>query len=250
MDDPAFGTSRSLSWIVEDALPTMIVELRGTLDLTTAPVMRVALAKSLTAQPSSVIVDLGKVRVVEETCLLTLSVAAQEAATWPGCRLVVCGADPGVGSALHRMGIGRYLTVVATREEASELVAQEPPVRRYRERLLPLSSAASQGRRMCAELCEEWAAPEFTHRACVVVSELVSNAVKHARTPMILTLTTGERHLHIAVRDRSGAPPAPVEESERGGRGLLLIAGFSSSWGTAPTTDGKVVWAVLRRSRP
>lgn len=248
MEHPAPGSAyRSLSWSVEDALPNLIVDLSGTLDLSSAPIMRDALVKALSAQPTAIVVDLSRLHVVEEACLLTLSVAAREAAAWPGCQLLVCGADRGVESALRRLGIGRYVKVVPSRAQATRLLSEGSPVRLYRERLLPVPSAISVGRRMCAAICAEWGVPEFTQRAGVVVTELISNVVKHARTPMTVTMTAGERHLHLAVRDADPTPPARVAATETGGRGLLLVEAFSSSWGTAPTGEGKVVWAVLRR---
>jgi hypothetical protein len=90
--------------------------------------------------------------------------------------------------------------------------------------------------------------------AQLVVSELVTNAVVHAGTPIDLTLrlVPGEGHalLHLGVRD--GLPVAPIPapasppgQTPDGGRGLLVVAAFADEWGTCVSHAGKVVWATV-----
>ena len=83
--------------------------------------------------------------------------------------------------------------------------------------------------------------------ACVVASELVTNAVTYARTPIGLTLRTTGDALRIEVTDESSAPPAMARSSADalGGRGLLMVDQLATTWGSERRGHGKVVWAVI-----
>ena len=80
----------------------------------------------------------------------------------------------------------------------------------------------------------------------LVASELATNAVAHARTPLALTLSRSNGSVLLVVEDSSASMPAPRSPGaeDLGGRGLLLVAALSQDWGTR--TDGrghKSVWA-------
>jgi anti-sigma regulatory factor (Ser/Thr protein kinase) len=80
----------------------------------------------------------------------------------------------------------------------------------------------------------------------LVVSELASNAVRHARTPYELTVEVFPT-LRVEVTDANPSPPVrknpgPMDE---GGRGLLIVDACAKRWGVAPLPTGKVVWAEL-----
>ena len=94
----------------------------------------------------------------------------------------------------------------------------------------------------------EWQAQALLDDALVVVSELVSNAVSHARSAPTLRLTYGAETLRIEVADDgTGTPePRPPSMTREGGRGLYLITAMAAVWGTAENETGKVVWAELR----
>jgi len=84
--------------------------------------------------------------------------------------------------------------------------------------------------------------------AALVVSELATNAVVHARTPFEVTLSRYDGTVEIAVTDGLWTAPPFVQTHlfELGGRGLTLVEGYSRSWGVRPTSDGgKSVWAAL-----
>jgi anti-sigma regulatory factor (Ser/Thr protein kinase) len=80
----------------------------------------------------------------------------------------------------------------------------------------------------------------------LVVSELTTNAVAHAGTPFVLTLSSSGGITHVEVRDGSGSPVTPrtPDALDTAGRGLLIVGSLSHAWGS--TTDGlgfKSVWA-------
>jgi len=83
----------------------------------------------------------------------------------------------------------------------------------------------------------------------IISSELVANAVLHARTECRLTVQLDARGLTIAVRDHrpggiSRRPPS-IDATNLRGLGLFVVDRLSRSWGTSPTADGKTVWALL-----
>jgi anti-sigma regulatory factor (Ser/Thr protein kinase) len=90
-------------------------------------------------------------------------------------------------------------------------------------------------------------APEV---AILLVSELVTNAIRYGRPPIQLRafrvgsglrveVSDGERRAPLAARQASTA------EMAEGGRGLLLVNGLSDRWGWAGNGRGKVVWFEL-----
>ncbi|MGW3458471.1 ATP-binding protein [Streptomyces olivaceoviridis] len=122
--------------------------------------------------------------------------------------------------------------------------------------------AVREARRFTRRTLEQWDVGDRSDDICLVVSELVTNALRHAAPA---TPRGGEEHpsvrLHLmrwterlvcAVRDRSHESPAPRDSddfSAESGRGLFLVDSFADSWGWHPlagTLDGKVVWALFR----
>jgi anti-sigma regulatory factor (Ser/Thr protein kinase) len=92
---------------------------------------------------------------------------------------------------------------------------------------------------------------DATDTAALLVTELVSNAVVHAKGPS-LWLTVDEimaNVLHVAVRDGSqvippNSPQAP-DVRRKGGRGLFMVEALSTRWGCEPLRTGKRVWFEL-----
>jgi anti-sigma regulatory factor (Ser/Thr protein kinase) len=85
--------------------------------------------------------------------------------------------------------------------------------------------------------------------AQLVVSELVTNVVVHARTDLTVAVALSSDAIRIEVRDRDKTPPKPRPTSacSLSGRGLPLIDALTSAWGVEQFGHGKVVWAQLLR---
>ena len=85
--------------------------------------------------------------------------------------------------------------------------------------------------------------------AQLVVSELATNAVVHARTPFVVVLSRLERSVTLAVSDESNEVPTEVTPGacawgQETGRGLWLVDQLSQDWGvTALECGNKAVWA-------
>lgn len=84
-----------------------------------------------------------------------------------------------------------------------------------------------------------------------MVSELATNAVKHARTGFSLVVEERDDGVRIEVTDHGpGTPrkrsPSPQEPS---GRGLLIVQALSDDWGIVEEQHGKAVWLSISPSR-
>ena len=89
-----------------------------------------------------------------------------------------------------------------------------------------------------------WRQDRHLENASIVVSELATNAIMHARSDFIVSMSLRDGLVRLAVRDASTALPtvrAPLPMT-MSGRGLLLIGVLAQRWGTEIVGDGKVVW--------
>ena len=80
----------------------------------------------------------------------------------------------------------------------------------------------------------------------LVVTELVTNAARHAQTPVELTIATAVGRVRIEARDGSAATLTPHVDTPTRHRGLQLIEDLSDGWGVErQDAGGKVVWCEL-----
>lgn len=75
----------------------------------------------------------------------------------------------------------------------------------------------------------------------LALSELASNAVRHAQTPFAVVVETNG-HVRIEVEDGSTHPPVPTAPTREGGRGLAIIDQLCDRWGIRIGRDTKCVW--------
>lgn len=96
-----------------------------------------------------------------------------------------------------------------------------------------------------------WEAGEHLDAALLIASELVTNAILHARTSLELRLDLDRESLRVEVYDENPRLPAlaPCPPEATSGRGLALVTRLATAWGMENRGDGKVVWAVLGPAR-
>ena len=169
---------------------------------------------------------------------------------WPGVPLTVAGLDRRGGVALAGKPLGGHLLVTASVEHALSVALQSIPLRARSVQLAPHPTAPRASRDHVSRTLLDWGLSRHLPAACLVVSELVTNAMIHAGTAIELTVSEHRQSVRLAVRDQSprlphqGADPLDVH-----GRGLTIVAGLASAWGVLPHADGgKVVWAVIDSS--
>jgi anti-sigma regulatory factor (Ser/Thr protein kinase) len=213
--------------------------------------------KCLAEHPVAVIADLHDMG-DPKAASVAIWLAARRAGTalQPPVSLVL-SLTPGTELAerLERLGARRYLPMFATMPEARASVAdRRPPVSDLMQlRLPPDLDSPSTARNLVGDACQAWQLPGLLHPARLVLSELVTNAVEHARTDILVTVSRRGTGLHLSVRDGSpqlprllqparAVPGAPLDER---GQGLQIVHAAAAAWGSMPTRDGKVVWATL-----
>ncbi|GHH12036.1 SpoIIE family protein phosphatase [Streptomyces lanatus] len=110
---------------------------------------------------------------------------------------------------------------------------------------LPADPAAvADARKTAARLLAEWGLEDLAFTTELVVSELVTNAIRYAAGPIRLRLIK-ERALVCEVFDGGATAPhlRHPRTTDEGGRGLLLVSQFTQRWGTRFVPEGKIIWA-------
>ncbi|MGA5581468.1 SpoIIE family protein phosphatase [Streptomyces thermodiastaticus] len=94
---------------------------------------------------------------------------------------------------------------------------------------------------------DAWGLSSVASTAELVVSELVTNAIRYGTPPIRLRLIHDDTHLICEVSDTSSTAPhlRRAKTWDEGGRGLLLVAQLTQRWGSRHTADGKTIWAEL-----
>jgi anti-anti-sigma factor len=232
----------------------LVVALTGSIDLFSAPQIQRALVKDLSEQPYALICDLAGVDNLDPVCAAVFAtVANHPSSRWPATSFLLCGAQPPVAEILGLLTVPHFLELYASLQDALDAAVTRPPYLRDELVLAPIRTSPAVARAFVQEVCRYWqlALPDSTlvDRAVLLVSELVTNAVVHARTDLRLRVELRGDLLHLAVRD--GSPwqlrPATIPDPEaEGGRGLWLVDQLARSWGVNRHPDGgKVVWCTL-----
>lgn len=118
-------------------------------------------------------------------------------------------------------------------------------------RMAATPAAAARARSFLRSCLRRWRVTQQadvdTDGAVLVVDELVTNALLHARTPFDVEVQLRPHALLVAVADDSPDAPDPRSATvdAENGRGLALVDAVARSWGVLPRLGGKVVWAVL-----
>jgi anti-sigma regulatory factor (Ser/Thr protein kinase) len=137
-----------------------------------------------------------------------------------------------------------------------QLLAADHPIPRQAEResqhihLTPVPTAVREARQFVRSTTTYLDADRLDD-LLILTSELVTNAVLHARTPLEVGITVTDDAVVICVADSADGTPthqAPSDGRENG-RGIMLVRELADDWGVAPhaTRQGKAVWFLFRR---
>jgi serine phosphatase RsbU (regulator of sigma subunit)/anti-sigma regulatory factor (Ser/Thr protein kinase) len=119
----------------------------------------------------------------------------------------------------------------------------------------PQPAAVPAARRFVRETLTSWQVPgcdDLLADAELLTSELVTNAVLHAETPVRVTCRSHGCEVEVSVLDRQpestipGGPGGMADAHREAGRGLVLLAALSSSWGVTYAPGAKAVWFRLQ----
>ncbi|MCG0063313.1 ATP-binding protein [Streptomyces tricolor] len=96
---------------------------------------------------------------------------------------------------------------------------------------------------MASRQLSAWDMEDEAFATELIVSELVTNAIRYAEPPVQLRLIR-DRTLSVEVSDGSSTAPylRHARTTDEGGRGLLLVSQFAQRWGTRYEDRGKTIW--------
>ena len=112
-------------------------------------------------------------------------------------------------------------------------------------------ASVADARKTAARMLTEWGLEELAFTTELVVSELVTNAIRYATGPIRLRLIR-ERALVCEVFDGGATAPhlRHPRTTDEGGRGLLLVSQVTQRWGTRFVPEGKIIWAEQSLTDP
>jgi anti-sigma regulatory factor (Ser/Thr protein kinase) len=109
----------------------------------------------------------------------------------------------------------------------------------------PASVAAARG--WVRDVLGRWRLERLEPCAALLVSELVTNSLLHARTAVVVSVDRLGDVIRFSVRDEAcdRVPTLRVLDDEPGGLGLHLVDRLAARWGVEPQRRGKRVWFDL-----
>jgi anti-sigma regulatory factor (Ser/Thr protein kinase)/ABC-type transporter Mla MlaB component len=222
------------------------MQLRGRLGRRGLAAVEAELTELLTHE-GTVVCDLGGLDYLSPRGVALLVEMQSERPPTPPA-LALCAAASGqVMRTLAAIDPQRMLPLFRTVQDARREMLREH--RRAALVLTPDPEAPGRSRTFAAGVCAQWSLHAITDDVVLVVSELVTNAVVHARTNAELQLAQGRAVLTVAVADHAAILPRAeaAEPLARTGRGLLLVTRLADAFGSYRRQGGgKVVWCALR----
>lgn len=108
------------------------------------------------------------------------------------------------------------------------------------------ASAVPAARRFAGQAAADYGAgPECIDTTKLLVTEIATNAVMHAHSPIRLTVSPEPHSLRVEVRDDDPTPPplpCVPDPDATSGRGLWLVSALARRWGVNRNAKGKTVW--------
>lgn len=103
-------------------------------------------------------------------------------------------------------------------------------------------------RRFVKRALERWGGRSEVELVELLVSELVTNSMVHARSEVEVSVMVASDLARVSVFDSSLEPPVrrPMQAQEASGRGVVMLDALSSAWGVDLTPNGKSVWFEIK----
>jgi hypothetical protein len=248
-----YGGARSMraplvAEVVGRKVDSCVLAMSGELSLRSVASATGIVSKALNDE-RRVVVDLSGLRTTARPAAEVFPSALTAVGGWPAARLVLFGADPELATSLTVLREMDTVPLAADEPIARQLLQHRPPAVARHLDVDDGPFAARRARLFVTAACQDWQLDAAVcDDAVLVASELVGNAVGHARTACVLNVRLDALGLTIAVRDydyRGLLNPLACTSAGRRGQGLFLVASVSQAWGAGPTENGKRVWALL-----
>ncbi len=220
---------------VQQRLPVAVVALSGGLDEATVGQAEAALWECLAQMPNAMIIDAAGLD-IEPAGWRWFADLRHRAARWPGGALCLAGFQ----GPLEEPAFDHFPSVPLA------LAAQpsDPHERRRDLVLPPHPRSCALARELVITACADWGLNRTKRLAELLISEMVANGVRHARTELVVTVRLRGRAFEMSVHDQSPLDLPPLAVDPRG-FGLQLMNELSERWGWVRAGRGKVVWSQL-----
>jgi len=245
---PGPGVGRAHSTVTTRRIGSfLLVDACGALDDVAEPTYQ-AVLRAAAAEPAAVICDLTEVvGGSPASATRLLASLGSEVRQWPGTPIAIACPGAKRRQALARSPEGHHLLLAKHRAVLLAQLGRRAAADVVRMDLPPSARLVRTARDLTTRALLDWGCPQAIGPATLIVSELVNNAILHARTDLTVSIARWGDLVRLAVQDAT--PERPVrrhEPTQVTGRGMLLVAALSQSWGVLPASGGgKVVWAVL-----
>jgi len=146
------------------------------------------------------------------------------------------------------------MSLASTDRSEAESPAQPSDRDDFARVFVPVPAVVRDVRSFVRNVFAAWGEDASTPEAEIIVAELASNAVVHARSPFRVSISRTKSEIKLSVSDASTVPPAQpdgklgVLADRQGGRGISMVASLSLTWDTQRETNGKTIWATMTRS--
>lgn len=215
-----------------------VLSVRGSVEDHEADQLLEAVRSALELEPREVVLDLGQVSALSTRARAALGTLPQLAEGSSLASLVV------------RPPAGAPEVAACVRASGSRVHLDRRALPRTRIDVEHSAHGPAQARAAVHEHADALGLDNVRDDVVLLVSEMVTNAVRYAAPPVRLEISAGDEDVVVAVCDGSTARPSPrpVDEDAEGGRGMLLVDMLTSEHGVRTDPPGKAVWARLRRS--
>ena len=234
---------------VDSAPNARLLTVEGVLDDSTYRTLRDTVVKSALDQPAGVIVDVTRLDAPSPSAWTVFTSARWHVSTWPDVPIaLVCEHDRG-RKVLRHNGITRHVPAFADLASAvTALDRPAGPVRRRARTTIARPLGRAEARRFVADSLRAWDSEGMSPAAATVAWLLVDNVLIHTLSDPVLIVEEFGGVITIAVEDASPLPAMRHEPTDGGTdvvSGLAIVNSLARTWGSAPTSTGKTVWAVL-----
>ncbi|WP_141843697.1 MEDS domain-containing protein [Humibacillus xanthopallidus] len=117
---------------------------------------------------------------------------------------------------------------------------------------LPVAESVPSARHFVVDVLRAWGMDDLDGDAAIVISELATNALRHAETPFRAVLDRQQDGVRLGVEDAAHDPLArrSPDSYDLSGRGVDIVEALSRRWGWTELPSGKLVWAELVGAAP
>jgi anti-sigma regulatory factor (Ser/Thr protein kinase) len=126
-------------------------------------------------------------------------------------------------------------------------MSEATAVLRARIDLPTASGSVPLARHLVGQLLAAWSAEGRREESVLLLSELVTNVVRHVSptTTFTIELILSRLKLRVSVVDGSPTPPILRDRGAHGGHGMWLVSTIADRWGSGKRDGGKQVWFEL-----